>query len=176
MYKYCSGDWLSPYSGMHSCLKRRKYAPLSPWLPGNPGFPGKPGLPVWPGSPRAPWVPGGPAGPGGPGELLRYPEGIWLSITSILLIWPAITVQIQADLGELSVSRNVEIPRGSKDVSLTAHKLFTNLSGNGTHHVLGCKVSLGIKDSFMRTWIICTSLIYCMWKSDKSIPSLPFLL
>ncbi|MEQ2163875.1 hypothetical protein GOODEAATRI_000582 [Goodea atripinnis] len=46
-------------------------------------------LPGCPGSPRDPELPGGPGGPGGPGVLLRNSEGIWLSSTSTLLIWPA---------------------------------------------------------------------------------------
>lgn len=76
----------------------RDEGPLSPWFPGNPGVPGKPVRPGCPGSPRDPWSPGGPGGPGGPWELLLYPEGIWLSIILILLIWPARDKQNQLSL------------------------------------------------------------------------------
>lgn len=82
---------------------KKDQVPLSPWFPGKPGLPGKPVRPGCPGSPRDPWVPAGPGGPGGPGLLLRYPEGIWLSIMSILLIWPAKQNQNQLHLDEVHI-------------------------------------------------------------------------
>lgn len=48
-----------------------------------------------------------------------------------------------------SSSNNYKIPLCLTKVFLTVHKLFTNLSGNGAHHALGCKVSLENKDMFL---------------------------
>lgn len=88
--KHNWGDsWLKCLLGIVDKPHRAGIAPLSPWFPGKPGFPAKPVRPGCPGSPRDPVLPGGPGGPGGPGVLLRYPEGIWLSSMSTLLIWPS---------------------------------------------------------------------------------------
>lgn len=126
---------------------RAGIAPLSPWFPGKPGFPAKPVRPGCPGSPRDPVLPGGPGGPGGPGVLLRYPEGIWLSSMSTLLIWPS----NKEDASERFRTETFKINSQSyMKIWLTVHKLFANLSGNGAHHVLGCEISLENKDVVMK--------------------------
>lgn len=83
-----SHDQVPPTTEKQKAFRKEEESPLSPWFPGKPEFPGKPVRPGCPGSPRVPWSPAGPGGPGGPGELLRYPEGTWLSIISTLVIWP----------------------------------------------------------------------------------------
>lgn len=119
-------------------------------------------------------MPGGPGGPTGPGVLLRYPEGIWLSSASILLIWSTSTQVNQTDLKKLCILRTMKFSDGKVIIGLTVHKLFTNLSGNGAHHVLGCKVSLEIKDRFMRTKMS-FSLIICGKFHENNIHTLsPF--
>lgn len=82
----------------------------------------------------------------GPGELLRYPEGTWFSIISTLVIWP----EGNEDVGFNCLYINTPDP--PKEISgrgrialLTVDELLANLSCNGAHHVLGCKVSLETK-------------------------------
>lgn len=59
---------------------------------------------------------------------------------------------------------------------LTVYKLFTDLSGNRTHHALRCKVSLKSKDTFMRRCHWFSSCLQYGISIKQCLPSLPFLL
>lgn len=161
MISYWHISWLTPHL-IPSYFDQN--VPLSPWFPGKPGFPGNPVRPGCPGSPRGPWFPGGPAGPGGPGLLLLYPEGIWLSIMFILLIWPAnerggrchwILSFINWRISSINKKKNVTY------CSQAAHKLVSqwNASCPGTQHLPGKQNKLKKKKKI--TWMDCIAFLSC---------------